>query len=107
MSEDLKQFFLEYKKWLDDGAPYRTPFSRFLGLCGNLSKLTDIKNGEHSKVNRELKSLLSSHYGNSAYPFGWGAYLEQARTEQMHLCPKRNSFVNKMIEEIENNRHVL
>lgn len=94
MSEELKQFYVAYKEWLDAGAPDGRPFERCRGLCPNLKAFYD-NSGLASDLRVEMCSQFSKAGLSEIYPFGSIDYKRRRRTETQHLHPLRVRWVEE------------
>lgn len=95
MDATLHQFFVDYAAWIDAGAPDCRPYSRGMGLCGNIS-LT------HQVAAPELEELLDEKFpGTPSFPFNEGAatYIWECKSERSYLNEGRAAFVRQMVIE--------
>lgn len=96
-TKTVYQFLKEWEAWRLDGAPELEPFSRSVGLCGNLLNWSD----DHDAV-RELKNALRDNTeGPYLFPFGAEDYYRRAEWGTQHLCPNRIKWVENFIREYE------
>ena len=96
-SKDLTDFYLDYKQWLDMGAPSGNPFWRHCGLCNNLSVWV---HGVGLKLSAPLRREMEAQFTDAGlsymYPFNDKGtdYTDECNSAQVHLNDRRNQWVN-------------
>jgi hypothetical protein len=81
-SKELTQFYRDYAKWLDDGAPQYQPFSRHRGLCSNSVRYE----AEMDKLYFEMKAQFIAANLPDTFPFDEGNGLKYFDTVDQATC---------------------
>ncbi|AWN06263.1 hypothetical protein [Erwinia phage phiEaP8] len=92
----MHEFLRKYKEWLDAGAPEAKPFSRTLGLCGNM------KLSGHYDYKYQLRNALKRDFDDVVYPFNNGmgiGYVTEKECQTMHENKERIAWVERMLRE--------
>lgn len=92
-SQELHNFYLAYKKWLDDGAPEGKPFSRTFGLCYSIIQYSRKDHLGSILTDEITKQFIDARLQNK-YPFGKMVYEQEHEYRTMHLNKKRIKWVN-------------
>jgi hypothetical protein len=105
MSELLKNFYLAYAAWLDDGTQDETVFSKANGLCSNLRWYCDYvetSDAEWFCVKGELVDQFIDAGLNKTYPFDLDgfAYEKSGQQYKCHLKPRRIQWVRDQVAKI-------
>ena len=88
----LKEFYQAYAAWLDAGAPSLEPFSRAVGLCGNLTIFTK----DWHPLFDAMKSQFEEAGLDHEYPFGGEeSYYTYCYYGTAHLNPERIEWVKE------------
>lgn len=101
MTKDLKDFYKSYKEWLDNGAKYREPYTREIGLCQCLYHFAGKNNSAerrevYLKLSREMDEQFEESGLNAVYPFDTKESYRLANMQgTQHLNKKRVEWVNK------------
>lgn len=96
-SYELKQFYLAYLAWVQDGAPEDNlhGFTRCFGLCTNLTAYLSSNEGYIFQSEMEWQFQKNGLY--PSYPFGMTDYTLRTRNHSLHECPKRLAWVCMMV----------
>lgn len=102
-SPQLLNFYREYKKWLDIGAPKDGAFYRGSGLCFNLSSFLG-KNDPDMKVQFEMKNQFFDAGLNTETPFDFDfdEYAHYGSKGKSYLNIYRRGWVEDRIRDMEN-----
>lgn len=94
----LKDFYVAYAAWLDEGAPDTHYFEKRFGLCSNLATWIYATNAEldYARLVNELRKQFEDAGLCCQYPFGSGREYERMyATNTQHLNPARVAWVRK------------
>lgn len=94
LDRELLSFLRSWIKWVENGAPYSSPYSRHSGLCDNAKRHTHL-------LVRHMRCIWHNQGLSDSFPFGRQAYYEADHFGLMHRDEQRLQWVRKTITDLE------
>lgn len=101
--EHLKTFLQAWLDWVESGAPDNEPFSRGMGLCGNIRYSGFTAGLDHrDECHGELKQRLYLDSLDEYYPFNTNSsYDEDSENCRHYLNQARIQWVRETIKKLQ------